>query len=126
MTHLARLTALTGVSLADLGGLSESQLAAVGGVATEEAQLRSWSQDTELLASILQELRRIANRLDAGIATVWAKSLKAPHVSPPIPRPDWVKDVAPAPAAGVPDAAASKHGEKVVSPREFFAMFRRR
>ena len=98
-----------------MGGMSESQLAAVTEVATQEARRLSWSQDSELLASILETLQRIAARLDLGVPVGMVSKLKAIPTIPRIPRPEWVKEVEPAAPSG--DGAA-------MSPREFFAMMR--
>ena len=124
MTRLARLSSLTGLGLADLGGLSESQMAGVADVAALEERRRAWSQDTEMLAGILETLRRIEARLDAGVRVALDHKIPAPRSVPAITRPEWVQE-SPTETT-TPDATVSRRGEKVVSPREFFAMFRRR
>lgn len=126
MTRLARLSSLTGLGLADLGILSEGQLAGVADVAAIEERRRAWSQDTELLAGILDTLRRIEARLDAGLRVAFDHKIPAPRSVPAITRPEWVQESPTSPETTTSDATVSRRGEKVVSPREFFAMFRRR
>lgn len=125
MTRLARLSSLTGLGLADLGGLSEAQMAGVADVAALEERRRAWSQDTEMLAGILEALRRIEARLDAGLRVAFDHKLPAPRAVPTITRPEWVQESPTSPET-TSDTTVSRRGEKVVSPREFFAMFRRR
>lgn len=98
-----------------MGGMSEPQLAAVAEVATDEARRLAWSQDSELLASILDTLQRIAARLDLGVPVGMVSKLKALPTMPRIPRPEWVKEAE--------QSAPSSSG---MSPRELFAMMRGR
>ena len=118
--ELARFSSLTGLGLADLGELSESQLAAVREVALEEQQRRAWSTNTELLASAVELLQQILARLDVGVRVGLVKELRQPVDLPRIPRPEWVK---PEPDA---DPAAARGDEVVMSPREFFASMGRK
>lgn len=118
--QLARLSSLTGLGLADLGEMSESQLVAVQEVALEEQQRRAWSQDTELLATAVELLQAILARLDAGIPVGLTKGLGKPAEPPTIKRPEWVK------APPEADPSVARGDEVVMSPREFFASMRRR
>lgn len=108
------MAALTGLPPDFLLDLDENQWAAIEEVAADEAHQRSWSQDTEMLASILEQLQRIANRLDAGVGTVALKKASRPTKVAPIKRPTWV------------EAAPGSSAAQAVSPREFFQMMRER
>lgn len=101
--------------------MSESQLKAVAEVALEQQQQQQWSQDTELLAGIFEVLQKIAHRLDAGLLVGFPKDgkLPAPQQMQRLTRPAWVKEAEAEPTS---DHA----GSRVVSPSEFFAMFRGR
>lgn len=79
-------------------------------VAVEESRRRSWTNDTELLASAVELLAAILARLDAGILAVMVKKLSAPSTPARVKRPAWV---------GAPDDDTA-----TVSPRDFFSMMR--
>lgn len=116
--RLAQLTTLTGVGLGEIAALNEAQIAALVEVAEDEQRRRVWSNDTELLASILDRLGVIAARLEAGLRVGFPKDGKmpAPKAPEPTTRPEWLERAAP----------ASRTDEAVMTPREFFAAMRAR
>ena len=79
-------------------------------MAVEESRRRSWTNDTELLASAVELLAAILARLNAGIPAVMVKKLSAPPTPARVKRPAWV---------GAPDDDTA-----TVSPRDFFSMMR--
>ncbi len=107
---MARISALTGVDPGFLLNLDEQQLAAVQEVAVEESRRRSWTNDTELLASVVDLLAAILARLNAGIPVGMVKKLSTPSTPTRVKRPVWTDD---------PDDDTA-----TVSPRDFFSMMR--
>jgi len=91
--------------LAELLELDDDDLEVVG----EECRAAMWTQDTELLASILEGVIAIAARLDAGIPVVLQE--KTGKVKPiRVPRPDWLRPAEPT--------------TTVLTPAEMFRRFR--
>lgn len=63
-------------------------------VVADECRAATWTQDTELLAGILETLTAIAQRLNAGVPVVMQE--KTGKFKPMrIPRPDWLSDPQP-------------------------------
>lgn len=76
--------------LAELLELDDDDLEVIG----EECLAATWTQDTELLASILETLAAIAARLNAGIPVVMQE--RAGKVKPVrVPRPSWLPEPKP-------------------------------
>ena len=91
--------------LAELLELDDDDLEVIG----EECRAATWTQDTELLASILEMLAGIAAQLNAGVPVVMRE--KTGKVKPiRVPRPDWLHPDEPAVA--------------VLTPAEMFRRFR--
>lgn len=100
---------MTGLSLDTLADLDFSDLEEVHRLAEQEQQRRAWTNDTELLAGILDQLRNLTAVVQAGIPTVQVKRARSPKQPKPIKRPTWLKQS---------DAAA-------VRPGDFFKMMRK-
>lgn len=78
---------MTGLPVADLLELDQSEL----DVISEAARASTWTQNTEFLASILESLWAIEQRLGAGIPVVMVK--RADGFKPvTVPRPDWIPE----------------------------------
>lgn len=76
----------------------------------DECRAATWTQDTELLAGILETLIAIAQRLNAGVPVVMQK--QTGKIKPTtIPRPDWLPDPQPK--------------VTTLTPAEMFRRFRR-
>lgn len=91
--------------LAELLELDDDDLEVIG----EECRAATWTQDTELLASILEMLAGVLARLNAGVPVVMQE--KTGKVKPVrVPRPDWLLPGEPA--------------VTVVTPAEMFRRFR--
>lgn len=100
---------MTGLSLDTLSDLDFSDLEEVHRLAEQEQQRRAWTNDTELLAGILDQLRSLTAVIQAGIPTVQVKRLRSAKQPKPIKRPAWLRRS---------DATA-------VKPSEFFQMMRK-
>ena len=109
LTALAQTAILTGISLGDLYDLDFDQIDEVQRLAEQEARRREWSNETELLAGILDQLRSLTAVVQSGIPTVNVKRLGKAKQPKPIRRPDW---------------AQGKAEESVVRPGEFFQMMK--
>jgi len=87
--------------------LDQEDLADLVGEVDEFERRKSWTSDTELLATAVDMLAHIAARLDSGIATQWVKQVKAVPKQKPLERPEWI-------------VAQRKTSEIVMHPRDFF------
>lgn len=96
---------MTGLPYESLLDFDDFQWESIRDVVTEAAQVRVWSNDTEMLARILDQLVRIEARLASGVPVVQGKATQKMPDLEPQPRPDWWR------------AAA---GEVVLSPGEAF------
>jgi len=103
LTSLAEIGIVTGLSLGELSELDFEQLDDVRRLAEVERRRQEWTNDTELLAGILEQLRSLTAVIQSGVPTVQVKSLKRPGQPSPIERPKWLN-----PAA---DSAAVRPGE---------------
>lgn len=110
LTSLAGVAITTGLSLGELADLDFGQLEAVHRLAEDERQRRQWTNDTELLAGILEQLRSLTAVVQSGIPTVQVKKLHAAKQPKPIERPDWI--------------AKASDGVATVRPGEFFHMMK--
>jgi len=91
---LAETAVASGLSLAELAELDFEGLAEVQRVAEAERRWRQWTNDTELLAGILEQLRALTAVLQAGVPTMQVRRLAAARQPKPIKRPDWVAEAA--------------------------------
>lgn len=85
-----RLAGQTGLPVSELLDLDDHELDAIAEVVRDQ----SWSQDTELLATIADRLDEIQKRLEAGVPTVLIP--RADGFKPQqIPRPEWIRQPEP-------------------------------
>ena len=85
-----RLAGQTGLPVSDLLDLDDDSLDALAEVARES----TWKEDTELLASLLETLQVIAQRLESGVPVVMVE--RAERFKPQqIPRPEWIRQPEP-------------------------------
>ena len=110
LTSLAGVAITTGLSLGELADLDFGQLDEVRQLAEQEQQRRQWTNDTELLAGILEQLRALTAVVQAGIPTVQVRKLRAAKQPKPLDRPSWM--------------AKASDGVAVVRPGEFFNMMK--
>lgn len=109
LTALVQAAIVTGISLDVLADLDFADLDVVHQLAEQEQQRRAWTNDTELLAGILDQLRNLTAVVQAGIPTVQVKRLRPAKQPKPVKRPEWLKRV---------EAA-------VIRPGEFFRMMKK-
>lgn len=91
---LAETAVASGLSLAELAELDFDALDEVRRLAAAERQRLEWTNDTELLAGILEQLRALTAVLQAGVPTMQVRRLPAARQPKPIKRPDWVAEAA--------------------------------
>lgn len=94
--------------------MEPEELESLAEFATQRQREQAWGNQAELLAMQTELLHGILARLTAGVQTVMVKRLGDPGKPFEVERPDWVQRVRRA------------VDERVVSPREFFAMMRGR
>ena len=79
-------------------------------LAEAERQRQQWTNDTELLAGILEQLRSLTAVVQSGIPTVQVRKLRGAKQPKPIDRPSWL--------------AKASDGVATVRPSEFFHMMK--
>jgi len=94
LSLLAETAVASGLSLAELAELDFDGLDEVRRVAAAERQRLEWTNDTELLAGILEQLRALTAVVQSGVQTKSVRSLRTPRQPKPIKRPDWVAEAA--------------------------------
>lgn len=110
LTSLAGVAITTGLSLGELAELDFGQLEEVHHLAEAERQRQQWTNDTELLAGILEQLRSLTAVIQSGIPTVQVRKLRGAKQPKPIDRPSWL--------------AKASDGVATVRPAEFFHMMK--
>ena len=100
------MASLTGLPLSDLVDMTDSQLESVDEVARDNARRLFWSSETEMLASILDQLRALTAMLNAGIRVQPVKRLPSIRDVADVERPDWM---------------TKRDAAQVMTPRELFA-----
>lgn len=109
---LVELATLTGVAFDTLADFDDGQLSQVRDSAEAEARWRAWTNDTELLALILDQLRHLTALVARGLLVQPVKRVGRGALDiKPTERPEWV--------------AKPKSDEVVVGPSDFFSMMRR-